>query len=139
MKGKAIINLLTLTSIFKRYLETRTFCIKNMHMDSGFGIISDISKERLANRSLQLLEYNKPSKFISSFPCSRSVQDTELRRQGGGSGSKKSCLVIFKDLNKLETLLFTECQNSILVKSYCNFNFGNLVGSLINLRTKTKF
>ena len=58
---------------------------------------------------------------------------------GGGQGKKKSCLVISKDLNEFETLLFTECQNSILVKSYCNFNFGNLVGSLINLRTKMKF
>ena len=53
MKGKAIINLLTLTSIFKRYLETRTFRIKNMHMDSGFGIMNDISEESLAIRSMQ--------------------------------------------------------------------------------------
>ena len=51
----------------------------------------------------------------------------------------KLCLVIFKDLNDPESLLFTECQNLILFKSYCNFNFGNLVGSLINLRTKMKF
>ena len=34
---------------------------------------------------------------------------------------------------------FTECQNLILFRSYYNFNFGNLVGSLINLRTKLKF
>ena len=58
MKGKAIINLLTLTSIFQRYLETGTFRIKNMHMDSGFGIINDISEERPAIRSLQSLEYD---------------------------------------------------------------------------------
>ena len=59
--------------------------------------------------------------------------------EGGSRVKKKSCLVIFKDLNDLETLLFTGCQNSILVKSYCNFNFGILVGSLINSRTKIKF
>ena len=57
----------------------------------------------------------------------------------GGSGVKKLCLVIFEDLNTHESLLFTECQNLIPFKSYCNFNFGNLVGSLINLRTKMKF
>ena len=69
MKDKAIINLLsTLTSVFKQYLETRTFCIKNMHMDTGFGIINDNSEERPALRSLQSLEYDKPSKVLSSFP-----------------------------------------------------------------------
>ena len=68
MKGKAIINLLTLTSIFKRYLETATFCIKNMHMDSGFGIINDISEERPAIRSLQFLEHDKQYKVLSNFP-----------------------------------------------------------------------
>ena len=68
MKGKAIINLLTLTSIFQRYLETGTFRIKNMHMDSGFGIINDISEERLAIGSLQFLEYDKPYKVLSNFP-----------------------------------------------------------------------
>ena len=57
----------------------------------------------------------------------------------GGSGSKKSYLAIFKDLSELETRLFTECQNSILVKSYSNINFGNLVGSPINLRIKMRF
>ena len=53
----------------------------------------------------------------------------------GGSGSKKSCLVIFKDLNEPESLLFTECQNLISFKSYCNFNFGTL-GSLKNFWKK---
>ena len=48
---------------------------------------------------------------------------TEMSREiikaiGGGVRVKKSCLVIFRDLNELETLLFTECQNSILIKSY---------------------
>ena len=57
----------------------------------------------------------------------------------GGSGSKKSCLVISKDLNQFETLLFTESQKSIPVKSYYNFNFGNLVGFPINWRKKMKF
>ena len=57
----------------------------------------------------------------------------------GGSGVKKGCLVVFKDLNEPESLLFTECKSFISFKSYYNFNFGNLVGSLINLRTKMKF
>ena len=61
-----------------------------------------------------------------------------LRRQWG-SGGQKWWLIIFKDVNELEPLLFTECQNLILLKSYYDFNFGNLVGSLINLRTKMKF
>ena len=73
MKDKAMINLLTLTSVFKWYLETRTFCIKNMHMDSGFGIINDISEERPAIGSLQFLEYDKPSEVLSDFPGWRSV------------------------------------------------------------------
>ena len=57
----------------------------------------------------------------------------------GRSGVKKLCVVIFKYLNEPESLLFTEVQNSILFKSYCNFNFRNLVGSLINFRTKMNF
>ena len=31
----------------------------------------------------------------------------------GAGQAKKRCLVILKDLNELETLLFTECGNSI--------------------------
>ena len=56
----------------------------------------------------------------------------------GGQGSKND-VWLFKDLNKAESLLCTECQNLISLKNYYNFNFGNLVGSLINLRTKMKF
>ena len=52
---------------------------------------------------------------------------------------KKWCLVVFKDLIETESLLFTECQNLISLTSYHNFNFGNLIGSLINFRTKMKF
>ena len=48
----------------------------------------------------------------------------------------KCCSIICKDLNKLETVLFTECKNSIPFDSYCYFNFGILVGFLINLETK---
>ena len=40
----------------------------------------------------------------------------------GGSGVKKWCLIIFKDLNEPELLRFTECQNLISFKSYHNFN-----------------
>ena len=80
----------------------------------------------LYNRRVELRDFH--FKFLIVF-----------KAIGGVSGSKKSCLIFFKDLNEPEILLFTECQNSIMVKSYCNFNFGNLVGSLINLRTKMKF
>ena len=48
-------------------------------------------------------------------------------------------MVIFKDVNEPESLLFAECENLISFKSYYNFNSGNLVGSLINLRTKRNF
>ena len=44
-----------------------------------------------------------------------------------------------KDLNEHKTLLFPEFENLIPFKSYNNFNFGYLVGSLIDLGIKIKF
>ena len=38
-----------------------------------------------------------------------------------------------------ESLLFTECQDLISFKSYYNFKFENMVGSLINIWTNMKF
>ena len=59
-----------------------------------------------------------------------------LTIRGSGVGKK---LIIFKDPNEPELLLFTECQNSISIRSYYNFNFGNFAGSLINFRTQMQF
>ena len=52
-----------------------------------------------------------------------------------GGKVKERCLIVFMH----ESLLFTECQNLISFKSYYNFNFGNLVRSLIDFWTKMKF
>ena len=53
--------------------------------------------------------------------------------------TNQQCLPISKDLNMLETLLFTECQNSIELRKVNVISvFGNLVGSLTKLLTKIK-
>ena len=53
-------------------------------------------------------------------------------------GVKKWCFVISNDLNEFKSLLFTECQDLLLLKSHYNFKFGNLIGSHINFWTKIK-
>ena len=62
-----------------------------------------------------------------------------LGDRGGGSGVKNDVWLSSKISMSLNHSVFTECQNFILLKSYYNFNFGNLVGSLMNFRTKMKF
>ena len=55
----------------------------------------------------------------------------------GGVGLKNSCWAHLKDLQEGEQILFMECQNQFLFKSYRILKLAILVGSFIKQRTKT--
>ena len=80
-----------------------------------------------------------PSLFWVNYGWQFLIGKSNLQLKAiGGSGVKNWCLVIFKDFNEPESLIFTEYQNSISFKSYYNVNFGNLARSLINFADKNK-